>query len=523
MLKNQKLPGHFKPIARAGGAGGPWHICIILCFILLHLTGALAGGEEKYVDVIDPATQFQTIDYFTASDCWSMQEIGGWSDASREKVADLLFSREKGIGLSAWRFNLGGGIEHSKIPNSWHTAETFEVAKGKYDWSRCENARWFLAAAKARGVKTFIAFCNSPPRRLTLNGMTSGEKDPSITSNLKPGMESQYGDYLGDILLHFRDNPDAAQRIAFNWVSPINEPQWDWIGGQEGSRASNADILRQYRAINLSLRTRKLSTHILGPESGSVPDMYQFDRGVSGKYKSEFGDYADLLCNDAMAPLLDRTICYHSYWSEDPKQIIAYRTQLRAKMDQHPSWRIMESEFCIMQPGRDLGMDAALRAMRVVHCDLSIVNACAWSWWLAISNVNFKDGLLYTDWKKPGDAENVMPSKLLWSLGNFSRFVRPGMVRVAIRETGAKHDLYGLVGTAYRDPVTRQTIAVYINSKPEPVELELRVENSSGLRWTPYVTSDGSDEDLKAHGVFPERQSYTVPGKSVVTFVSSFP
>ena len=43
----------------------------------------------------------------TASDCWTTRILGNWTDESRERVADLLFSTEKGIGLSLWRFNLG--------------------------------------------------------------------------------------------------------------------------------------------------------------------------------------------------------------------------------------------------------------------------------------------------------------------------------------------------------------------------------------------------------------------------------
>ena len=52
----------------------------------------------------------QTMDYFGASDCWSMQFIGLWPQEKQNQVADWLFSTEnhengqpKGIGLSLWR------------------------------------------------------------------------------------------------------------------------------------------------------------------------------------------------------------------------------------------------------------------------------------------------------------------------------------------------------------------------------------------------------------------------------------
>jgi len=45
-----------------------------------------------------------------------MQKIGGWSQANRDRVADLLFFQTKEIGLSLLALNIGGEI-NSKIPN----------------------------------------------------------------------------------------------------------------------------------------------------------------------------------------------------------------------------------------------------------------------------------------------------------------------------------------------------------------------------------------------------------------------
>jgi hypothetical protein len=62
--------------------------------------------------------------------------------------------------------------------------------------------------------------------------------------------------------------------------------------------------------------------------------------------------------------------------------------------------------------------------------NLTVVNVSGWQWWTALSQEDYKDGLIYTDWKKPGDAETIFTSRLLWVLGNYSRFVRPGMRRI---------------------------------------------------------------------------------------------
>jgi hypothetical protein len=50
------------------------------------------------------------IEHFGASGAWSFDPIGAmWSEESKKRIADLLFSRGRGIGLSVWRFAIGSG------------------------------------------------------------------------------------------------------------------------------------------------------------------------------------------------------------------------------------------------------------------------------------------------------------------------------------------------------------------------------------------------------------------------------
>ena len=146
--------------------------------------------------------KYQTIDNFSASDCWWAHIIGNkWTTVNKDSVADLLFSTTKGIGLSAWRFNLGGGLD-AAISDSWRSVETFEISPGKYDWSRDAGGQWFLQAAKKRGVNQFIAFVNSPPKSMTRNGHTYCT-DKLGSTNLKDGYYNRFSTYLVDILKHY--------------------------------------------------------------------------------------------------------------------------------------------------------------------------------------------------------------------------------------------------------------------------------------------------------------------------------
>ncbi len=502
-------------------------------FVALLLSSTLPGQQPR-TDTINADVEHQIIENFGASDCWSMQKLGLWSPAAKERVADLLFSQTKGIGLSCWRFNIGGGI-NPQISNPWRTAETFEVAQGKYDWSRQAGERWFLAAAKARGVPQFLAFVNSPPGRMTRNGITFTTKGLG-TTNLKPGFEGQYAQYLADILDHFRNNPNQSERILFDYISPVNEPQGEWnTTKQEGTRASNDDIKKVTIELAARLKAKKLPTQIALIESSRIANVYSLNEDMTKAYGVNYGNYMDEFLGDkSISPLLSGRFLYHDYSSDVlDKTLVEWRQLLRKKMDQYPGWKFWMSEWCCPAVtradgtavrGRDLTMNTALIVARVMHLDLTMNNVSAWQWWLGATNVNTNDGLVYTDYQKPGDPENVLPSRLLWSMGNYSRFVRPGMRRIEL--SGAADDIRGLMRSAYKDEAGRRIVAVYTNIGAEPQRVTLNF-NLGKRAWglqsiTPYVTSDREGDELKAYPPVPTGEPFAIPARSVVTLVAQF-
>lgn len=390
-----------------------------------HATEAQADTHQVRIDW---DVEYQVIDNFGASDCWSMQMIGGWCLENRNRIADLLFSTTEGIGLSCWRFNLGAGRKTDDIRNPWRTAETFEVSEGVYDWSRQKGEQWFLGAAKERGVEQFVAFVNSPPARMTKNGLTRCTPDVG-TTNLKEGYEGQFARYLADILQHFRDHPDEAMRIKFDWISPVNEPQWDWNdSSQEGNRASNEDIKHIILALYDELNRRKLDINILAPESGHLWGMWGNHLDMWVKHGAKYGDYIDFFCADPdLCTKIGNVVCGHSYWVNDlPDTIIKSRNRMKKQLDHYPGWRYWQTEFCVMERQRDLGMDTALNVARVIHYDMTLCNASAWQWWTAVSPCNFKDGLIFTDYRKEGDPETIYPSKTLWPWATSAVLFVPG-------------------------------------------------------------------------------------------------
>jgi len=457
-----------------------------------------------------------------------MQKIGDWIEPQKKRVADLLFSLDQGIGLSAWRFNIGAGINTTTIQHPWRTVETFEVNQGVYDWSRQEEERWFLQAAKERGVEQFIAFVNSPPARMTLNGYTNCTNGLGST-NLKDNYEEQFATYLVDILKHFRDEWE----IDFQYISPVNEPQWEWNNGcnQEGNRASNDDLKTIVNALHDELIIQQVDTDVLITDSGDLRSWYQERGDIGSEYGEKYGEYLELFTETELGPKLGKILCGHSYWSDRINtQLVQDREALAIYMDGFldKGWKYWMTEYTVLDGpegngghGRDLTIKTALDVARVIHYDLTILQASAWQWWTAVSPEDYKDGLIYTDYMNNPSSQNIIESKLLWALGNYSRFIRPGYQRISL--SGAE-DKFGLLGSAFFSPDENKLIIVLLNlgTSPEDVLFDVSGLNSSDMlgEFTPYITTDLVGDDLKQYPNFFIDSTFRMPARSVVTLVT---
>lgn len=513
----------------------------IIGILLFHQLAAstLLGAPLKVR--IDPGEVYQAIDGFGASDAWQCDIVGrDWPEAKRRQIAERLFSREfdsdgnpKGIGLSIWRFNIGAGTadqgDASEIRNPWRRAECFQRPDGTYDWSRQAGQRWFLEAARQNGVESFLAFTNSPPVHLTRNGKgyaTRGVPD----LNLKPGKWPAFAAFLADVVEHF----DRAG-LRFDYLSPINEPQWDWDKpNQEGTPASNIEIEALVRLLSKELARRRLSTRIVIGEAGSIAHVSGRVKGDGRDDQARFffdPDSAFFLGNlPNVAPILSA----HGYFSVWPLEVqVENRRKLhRTFQGANPRLGFWQSEYCILEPpndevkggpGRDLGMDLALYVARVIHNDLTVAQARSWQWWTAVSEVDYKDGLIYLDDGSAGETGRMGPetksllkdgfvreSRLLWALGNYARFIRPGMVRIGCQVEPDQSIKDGVLASAYRATNGRQVI-VLMNLSREDVAVDLGAPGEVDV----YTTSSRSTLRRSRQ----DGGAIRIPARAVVTCV----
>ena len=319
----------------------------------------------------------------------------------REKIADLLFSKEfdktgkpKGIGLSIWRFNISTGTaeqgDSSGINNPWRRGECFMNSDGSYNWSKQKGQQWFLKAAKNRGVEKLLAFPNAPPVSISNNGKgyaSSGD----IHFNIQPGKMKDYSKFLVDVIEHFNN-----EGIVFDYLSPFNEPQWNWDGkDQEGTPALNKELYALIRYLSKDLSSRGLKTKMIIGEAGTIGHiaMVMDSDGRDNQANFFFNPESPFYIVDL--PNVEKIISAHSYFSVWPlNKQVEYRKMLNQRLhDANPNLGYWQSEYCILQKngeigggsGRDLGMATALYVARIIHNDLTLCNARSWQWWTAVS------------------------------------------------------------------------------------------------------------------------------------------
>ncbi len=458
---------------------------------------------------VNTGKTYQTIESWGASGAWWSQDVGGWTNTTkgmetREYIAQLLFDKEEGIGLSSYRYNIGAGSADAGsksmggIGDKWRRAQSFIDPKtGEYDWDRDENAVWFMKKAAEYGVEEIIMFCNSPHESLTINGKSFC--NPGYVSNISSDNYEAFAKYTLDVVEHF-----IEEGLPIKFLSPINEPQWEWTGGQEGCHYSTNEVVKVLSTFVKALEERpalvEAGVEISGPEGVN----WHNDNGVISMCEAVFNNKT--LKNHMTA------VDNHSYWSDAN----AKKTFAANFMKKHPDVKVRMSEWCEMTSGRDTSMDSAVNLAIQVHEDMTILNAVSWQYWIAVSCYDYRDGLIYVDL----NSHKVTIPKRYYAMGNYSKFIDPGYVRV-----GTNFKQSGIYTTAYtgvNEKGENEVVMVFINENKKPMNIKLDgIDTSAYNRMGVYVTNKGFSLTEKFYGEFNKDSCFELPASSVVTVVVS--
>ena len=489
----------------------------------------------------------QTIRNFGASDAWATQLIGNkWPLERKNELAELLFSKEfdnngnpKGIGLSCWRFNIGAGSSEQGDAGGIYTegvrTECFLKSDGTYDWNKQAGQQWFLKkAAKDYQVEDIIGFMNSPPVYFNRDGVAFN-KNGDMSYILLPDKYDDYAKFTADVVEHF----ESEEGILFDYISPLNEPQYQWtnepgkLAGQEGSPATDTEISNVVKAMSHEFDTRKLKTQIFIGEAGSIDN--------AAKQVPVFWGDANPSLKISHLPNVAYAVSAHSYWNDgSATDMVNERKKLRSSMDNvSPDLEFFQTEYCLLGEGFLWGhsgksgdilteMESGISLARMLHVDFAVANATAWQWWTTFEGAKQGGWTRYAliEALTNKDASNTYYNdcKLLYTLGQYSRFVRPGMTRVELSRSDNMSEIDALSNqmfTAYFNEEANQLVIIATNTLYGNSNIKLNVDGVENLEFTPYITSEGKENNMKALPNINMGDNFVMPPLSVVTFVSS--
>ncbi|KAF8711829.1 O-Glycosyl hydrolase family 30, partial [Rhizoctonia solani] len=388
-------------------------------------------------DLVNGATvlsaRAQTFNGVGGSGAWWPNDLHHFPESVKRNLSDLLFS-EKGLGLSSYRYNLGGGGLGVSTPA--RAPETFYVSQGVYNWSADAQGLYFLKAAADRGVPQLTAFVNSGPRDFTTNGQSCG-------GLFKTGTEAGYGQYIADTLDHIIN----TLRIPVSYLSPFNEPDNSFGPvpcGQEGMQTNPNQRAAVINGIYNKLVTKGLQSKvgIMADESSNL-----------GLAQNEYASW--------LPQVLDKiaVICHHTYDFPTDANYLSYVNYVKSIAPNKETWM---SEVCCSVGAADAsdrkwsgGYDPTIRGglhfATMMMQSFIVVQETHYDFWTLLSSMigcsplgnpscvnsintsGWQDGLIYYD---PNYAQNgnfaLYLTKHYWTMKHFGNFVKPGFVRHAV-------------------------------------------------------------------------------------------
>jgi len=456
--------------------------------VLIHIYGptygtGLVGTSILWVDniqfvgaspvttncVVDWNNVHQRIDGFGASSAWD----GSWTT----NQADILFSTNIGVVFSD---NLGNkytnnGVGLSLLRNRIAPASSASasatpttVETSIMQWAQARGARvWSTPWTPPAGFKSTNDIYDTG--KATGNGINGGSFLGGNATNL--AYASQLANYVASMTNTYGVNLYA--------ISIQNEPDAD-VTTYEACQWTNTLIHDFVTNLYNALVAKGVgSTKIMLPESQNWQD-YQNLAGpamADPNVAAEVGIIADHNYDGANGPA---TLTKNSYGKA-----------------------LWETEVSQLN-GENSDIANGIYYAQRIFLFMTVAQANAWHyWWLVPYGSN--TGLMDT---------NAAPTKRLFTVGNYSRFVRPGYYRI-----GVSNNAFTSI-SAYKDTNSGSFAIVAINSSFTTVTQIFNLANFTASLVTPWITSSTlSLSNQPAVGVTNSAFTYTLPALSVVTFV----
>ncbi len=427
--------------------------------------GAASAADARNVTVDWKETR-QTIDGFGASSAWYSRQVGKFDPKVRQAAIKFAFDQETGIGLSILRIRL------DPRPYSEQTRE--------YDWDheKVEGSMAFY-----RGVMTYkpLVFASpwSPPEWMKTSGRT--QKD----GFLKQEHFDSYAEYLSKWV----QSLEKQAGMKVDVLSVQNEPgkkSWECCEWK-------ADDFVRFVGKHLAdrLEADGVDVKVLAAEWTGWSDHWMRALLKDPDARKRF--------DIAGAHL------YHGGF----KNIRPFPELKKAGI---PLW--MTEHY--YEGKTESPIHCGLINAKHVHEIFTIADGNAYVfWWLyGPKKKGRQQSLIRID----SDASEFEPKKQAYAFGNFSRFVRPGFVRLHMSKPQPIDQVYV---TAFRHPKDGRFAIIINNMSKAAQQLTLDLAGFPQAQLVPYRTS--ADEDLaKLKPVRTKEGTCTLdlPPMSITSFVT---
>jgi hypothetical protein len=227
---------------------------------------------------------------------------------------------------------------------------------------------------------------------------------------------------------------------------------------------------------------------------------------------------------------LDREIYTHEYRNLETSALIReQRKKAREECDKYGVEYHM-SEWCLLPDAKEkklegftadwesannADMQSGLMMARLIHSDMVDAYTKSWSYWKGMELKG--DHALIALHAKEGDIHRggtAQANKLLYVLGNYSFFIRPGYSRV---ELSGADNLSEVAATAYLSPDGKRLVAVFVNNTFEKKAVEVALPKACKIASAKmYVTDERNDLSVRE---MAKALSFGVNARSVTTVV----
>ena len=455
----------------------------ITIVILFAACGTSINSGDSSAVKISYNEHRQEIDGFGGSNAWTRPPR---DYETAQELVKLLFSKTEGVGFTILRNRipfrerlsgddspgLNDGFVVRKNDNSYDYTvnqdgtKTFNLNWSSWDLSGTRDLIKYIKDLGAQGPENLVIMSTpwTPPNnRVTrwkedVTGLNTNHNytmdwtKPDIWGRLRRDVYNDYADLLADYAKNFETRMGHPLAV----LSVQNEPNYRV---QYESAYWNGNDIRDFLKIIGQRFPMKGITLGAGGLGIMIPEYENFNVNFNNLIKPSLDD------PDSEKVLTH--IALHQYNG-------ASDTSPRAGSMAHP--QITESGKRFWQTevsgsGNQIpagtGIDNALYYARMIHYDMTLAQTNAFLyWWLWTGSSNSIQGsLIYIE------DDEIKPAVRLYAMGQYSRFIRPGWVRVECDAAPTT----GVYCSAYRNPRTNEIAVVMINEKitASPVSLDL--------------------------------------------------